>query len=241
MNRVPTGISGFDDLVSGGFPEGRSILLSGSAGTGKTIFALQFLCNGAMKGEPGVLLTLEESPASIREAIKQFGYDVAALEKANKVAIIDASLVRLGLESEEKFTLSPENFNVNHLIAKVIQVARNINAKRVVIDALPSLDMLMGGDKDKVRAAILEVNYLLQANDLTSVLISEIPSGVETFSPHGVEEYVVDGVIVLSLESLGAQSTRTLIIKKMRLTKHSESINSFEIVGNKGITVEASK
>ena len=66
MNRIKTGITGFDQLVEGGLPEGRSFLVSGGTGTGKTIFATQFLINGAKMGEPGVYLTLDERPELIR-------------------------------------------------------------------------------------------------------------------------------------------------------------------------------
>jgi len=171
----------------------------------------------------------------------EFGMDVAKLEKEGKVAMIDASLVRLGLESDEKFTLSPESFDVNHLIQNLIMTARNIGAKRVVVDALPSLDVLLDGDSSKVRNSIIELNYLLQENNLTTILLDEMPSGHESYSRHGVEEFVVDGVIILTLESLGAQSSRTLTIRKMRNTKHSEAINSFEIQTGKGIVIESNE
>jgi len=239
VERVKTGIPGFDALVGGGIPRGRTVLLAGGSGTGKTIFATSFLYSGAQMGEPGIYLTLEEKPNNIRREMLEFGMDLAALEKTGKLAIIDASLVRLGLESDEKFTLAPENFDINHLIQNLVMTCKNMGAKRVVIDALPALDVLLNDDAGKVRNAIIELNYLLQENNLTTILLDEMASGVNSYSRHGVEEFVVDGVIVLQLESLGAQSSRTLIIKKMRQTKHNEAINSFEIVGGKGIVIES--
>lgn len=236
--RAKTGIKGLDELLEGGIPRGRTILLTGGSGTGKTIFGMQFVYNGALMGEPGVYLTMEEKPKNLRKEMLEFGMDIAKLEAEKKLVIIDASLVRLGLESDEKFTLSPESFDVNHLIQNLIMTARNMGAKRVVVDALPSLDVLLDNDQHKVRTSIIEMNYLLQEYSLTSILLDEIPSGETTYSRHGVEEFVVDGVIILGLESLGAQSSRTLIIRKMRQTKHGEAINSFEIVGGKGIIVQ---
>jgi KaiC/GvpD/RAD55 family RecA-like ATPase len=224
--------------MEGGFPRGRTILVSGMTGTGKTILAMQFIYNGALKGEPGIYLTLEEKPKNIRTEMARFGMDIPKMEKEGKIAIIDASLVRLGLESDEKFTLSPESFDVNHMIQNLVMTARNIDAKRVVVDALPSLDVLLDNDHQKIRNAIIEMNYLFQENDLTTILLSEIPVTGGSFSPHGVEEFVVDGVITVNLESLGAQSSRTLTIRKMRLTRHTEAINSFEIVSGKGIVIE---
>jgi len=237
-DRVKTGIPGLDKLIEGGFPRGRTILLAGGTGTGKSIFAMQYIYNGAKIGEPGVYLTLEEKPKNLREEMAKLGMDIAAMEKTGKMAIVDASLVRLGLESDEKFTLSPESFDINHLIQNLIMTAKNIGAKRAVIDALPSLDILLDEDKHKVRNAIIELNYLLQENGLTALLLAETPTDGGRISRHGVEEFVVDGVIKLQLEALGSQSTRTLLIKKMRLTKHSETINSIEIQSGKGINIQ---
>ena len=238
VERAKTGIPGFDELVGRGIPRGRTVLLAGGSGTGKTIFGTQFLYNGALMGENGLYLTLEEKPKNIRREMAEFGMDIPRMEKEGKMAIIDASLVRLGLESDEKYTMPPESFDVNHLVQTLIMTAKNVGAKRVVVDALPSLDVLLNNDAIKVRTAIIELNYLLQEHGLTTLLLDEMPSGHETYSRHGVEEFVVDGVIVLQLESLGSQSSRTLTIRKMRHTKHSEAINSFEIVSGKGIVIE---
>jgi len=192
MERTITGIHGLDPLLEGGFPNGRTVLVSGSPGTGKTTFGLQFLCEGALKGEAGVVLTLEEDPAIWREDMKNYGYDLKMLEDANKIAIIDASLVRLGLESDEKYVLSPEEFDLNHLLINVIKTARKIGAKRAVIDNLPALDMIIDEEK-AIRKNILKMNYLFKANSLTTLMLSEIPEGSSQYSKHGVAEYVADG------------------------------------------------
>ncbi len=235
VDRVKTGIEGLDELLDGGIPQGRTILVTGGSGTGKTIFGMQFIYYGAVNGEPGIYLTLEERPKNLRTEMATFGMDIPKMEKEAKMAIIDASLIRLGLESDEKLTLSPESFDLNHLIQNLIMAARNMKAKRVVIDALPSLDILMDNDASKVRNSIIEINYLLQENGLTSILLDEVPSGKESYSRHGVEEFVVDGIIILDkVESL---DKRSLIISKMRSTKHELKPVNFEIMTGKGIVV----
>jgi len=244
MERAATGVPGFDKLVSGGLPSGKSVLLTGSSGTGKTTFAMQFLAHGAEKGEPGVYLTLEQKPEDIRETMAQYGIDVKKLENEGKLAIIDASLARLGKESSEKFRLSSTGFDVGPLMAYIKEVAQKVRAKRVVIDSLPSLDIVLKGDEkedkeDKVRDAVREMIFGLQEIGLTSVLITEVTADSKNYSPHGVEEFVVDGVVVLDLNTLGTEASRTLLIRKMRFTQHSEAINTISFIRGKGIVVES--
>ncbi len=235
--RTISGIHGLDKLIGGGFIPGRSILLAGSPGTGKTTFGLQFICEGAKNGEPGVIMSLEEDPKVWRKDMLNFGYDLAKLEADGKIRIIDASLVKIGLESDEKFALAPQDFNTNHILSRVIKEARQIGAKRVLVDSLPALDMLYK-DSLEIRADILKLNYVLKANGLTTMLISEIPEGSKSYSRHGVEEYLADGVITLHYLSLGSQSGRTMVIRKMRGTAHSEEIHPMEFVAGKGIVVK---
>jgi len=236
--RTTTGIHGLDPLVSGGFIPGRSILLAGSPGTGKTTFGLQFICEGAKAGEPGIILSLEEDPKTWRTDMLNFGYDLELLEAANKIRIVDASLVKIGLESDEKFSLAPQEFDMNHILSRIIKEARQIGAKRVLVDSLPALDILYRDDSLAIRSDILKLHYLFKANGLTTMLISEIDEGGRSYSKHGVEEYIVDGVITLHYLSLGSQSGRTLIIRKMRGTAHSEDIHPLEFVTGKGIVVK---
>ena len=236
--RTTTGIHGLDDLVGGGFIPGRSVLLAGSHGTGKTTFGLQFMCEGAKRGEPGVILSLEEEPKTWRQDMMNFGYDIEQLEEQNLIRIVDASLVKIGLESDEKFSLAPQEFDMNHILSRMIREVRQINAKRVLVDSLPALDILYRDDPLSIRSDILKLNYLFKANGLTTMLISEIPEGNKSYSRHGVEEYVVDGVITLHYLSLGSQSGRTLVIRKMRGTAHSEDIHPMEFVQSKGIVVK---
>lgn len=238
MDRTTTGIHGLDNLIGGGFIPGRSVLLAGSPGTGKTTFGLQFICEGVKSGEPGIILTLEEDPKTWRKDMLNFGYDIEKMEAANKVRIVDASLVKLGLESDERFSLAPQELDMNHILSRMVKEAKQIGAKRVLVDSLPALDILYGGDQTAVRTDILKLNYVLKATGLTTMLISEIPEGGNIYSRHGVEEYVVDTVITLHYLSLGSQSGRTLVIRKMRGSAHSEDIHPMEFVPKKGIVVK---
>lgn len=246
MERCPTGIVGLDEITDGGFPRGRTILLSGSCGTGKTTFATQFLCNGVIKyGEPGILVSLEENPNELRTDMQIFGFDMQKLEDERKLSVIDASLSRLGLEDivpnllkkpQEQISLFPDEFNMRKILKKIIEQANKINAKRIVIDSLPALDALMKDTYD-VRRTIINLNYKLKSRKLTSILISEIPEGLASCSPHGVEEFVVDGVIIMRYISMGTESGRSLFIRKMRGTSHSEDIHPLAFEAGVGVNV----
>jgi len=228
MNRVTTGIDGFDDLIEGGLPKGRSFLVSGGTGTGKTIFAIQYLINGALQGEPGVYLTLDERPDLIREDMLRFGWNMRQFEDQEQMKIIDGTIAKIGIPSDEEFSLPATGFDLDKLLLELMRTIKKIKAKRVVIDSLPALGMNFENEHD-IRKAILKVIYLLSRAGVTTILTTEINEGSKQFGKYGVEEFVSDGVIVLHYMGIGTQSNRTLHIRKMRATKHSEDLHPLEI------------
>ncbi len=236
MERVKTGIYGLDELIQGGLPRGRSILLSGGCGTGKTTFAMQFIYFGAVQyGEPGIYVTLDERPNLIREDCLNFGWDLRKAEQANMLQIIDGTQARIGIPSEEEFSLPTTGFDIDKLLLEILGSIKRYGAKRVVIDSLPALGLELQEEHD-IRKAMLKTGYLLQKSGVTALLISEMAEGSNKFSKYGIEEYLVDGVILLHYISVGSQSNRTLHIRKMRGTKHSEDLHPLEI-SDKGIIV----
>ena len=228
MNRITTGISGFDDLIEGGLPEGRSFLISGGTGTGKTIFAVQFLVNGAMQGEPGVYLTLDERPNLIREDMIRFGWNLRQLEDQEQLKVIDGTIAKIGIPSDEEFSLPATGFDLDKLLLELMRTIKKIKAKRVVIDSIPALGMNFENEHD-IRKAVLKIVYLLARAGVTTLLTTEVNEGSKQFGKYGVEEFVSDGVIVLHYMGIGTQSNRTLHIRKMRATKHSEDLHPLEI------------
>ena len=238
-DRVKTGIYGFDDLVEGGFPRGRTILVTGEAGTGKTIFAMQYAYRGAMEyGEPAVFVTLDERPDMLRQDMKRFGFDIEKAEKKGVFALIDASSAKAGYQSEEKFHLPAMGVDVDRLLLRIMQVANQIGAKRVVIDSLAGLGFHLN-NQNEVRRAILKMNYMLMKDGSTTIITSEVDdNSPHAYSKYGVEEYVADGVIILSyLGNSGSGANRTLFIKKLRGTRHSEDILPIEFT-RKGFVVK---
>lgn len=236
MKRVPSGIIGLDKLIGGGFPENRTTLISGACGTGKTIFCTQFIYNGALKyKEPGIYITTEERPELIREDSKGFGWDIAKLEEKHLIRMVDGSIAKMGVPSEESPLMMPEEFDLEKLLLEIMRNIKQVGAKRLVIDSLPALGLNFENENE-TRKAIMKLSYLLQRAGVTSLLTSEAPEGTNFFGRFGVEEYVSDGVIVLHYMGLSTQSNRTLHIRKMRGSKHSEDLHPLKI-GKNGITV----
>jgi KaiC/GvpD/RAD55 family RecA-like ATPase len=196
---------------------------------------MQYIYNGAKKGEAGIYITLDERASLLREDMKRFGWDLEALEEQGLLSIIDGAVAKIGMPSEERISLPPTGFDLDKLILEIMRVAKKINAKRCAIDSIPALGFNFDS-VNEVRKAVLKLSFMLMRTGLTSIVISEIEEGSRTFGRYGVEEFVSDGVIVLHYMGTGTQSNRTLHIRKLRATKHSEDLHPIEITP-KGIRV----
>ncbi|AIF69543.1 ATPase [Palaeococcus pacificus DY20341] len=236
MKRIKSGIPGFDDLIQGGFPENTTVLVAGGTGTGKTTFGLQFIYKGAEEyGEPGVFVTLEERAKDIRREVKSFGWDFKALENKGLIAIIDGVSSAVGLPSEEKFALE-EKFNIDNFLRYIYRVVKSINAKRLVIDSIPSLAFRLE-DERQIREVLLKLNTILLEMGVTTILTTEAPDPqAGKISRYGIEEYISRGLVLLDLQERNIELKRYLLIRKMRETKHSMRKYPFEIT-NTGIVV----
>ncbi|MFC2163135.1 RAD55 family ATPase [Candidatus Altiarchaeota archaeon] len=244
-DKTPTGIEGLDELVGGGFPKGRSIVVSGGCGTGKTTFGMQYLVNGIKNGENGILLTLEQHADELRADAKAYGLDIKKYEDAKQLIIIDTSLSRIGIKDyltqvptlpDGSFSLLPNEFDINRIVKILIEAAKSIDAKRVVVDSLPALDYMISESVD-LRRALIHINYELKNQGLTTLLITEALED-DNISKHGVEEYIADGVIILRANE--ALDTRTIKIRKMRTSKHTLKPTTFELT-SEGFKIKKNK
>lgn len=243
MDRIKTGITGLDELIEGGFPKGRNILISGACGTGKSIFAMQYIYKGAVElNEPGIFVTFDEMPDKIRQDMLRFGWNVKEAEDQGKMAIIDATSARAGQISQEEHSFGRATYDRNEFITKLSNTIREVKAKRITIDSTSAIGFQMESGKDGIRQEILAINYLMSYIGMTTLLTSEIPQqppeDTRQFSKYSVEEYVADGVIVLNF--IGGMNPRRLFIRKMRGTKHSEQVHSIDIT-DKGLIVKKSQ
>src|SRR5688572_11078417 len=140
LERVKTGVDAFDDLVMGGLPRARTTVVGGTPGSGKTIFAAQFLAHGIMRhGENGVLVTFEEPPADIESNMRSFGWDFAQWRKSHRLAMVDAS-------PPIKDEIVIGDFDLEGLLSRIQHAVKSVNAKRVVLDSLTQLFAHFIGD-----------------------------------------------------------------------------------------------
>ncbi len=239
LERCPSGIPGFDDLCEGGFIRDRTYLISGVSGAGKTIFALQFIVNGATEyKEPGIFVATEERPRSIREYASTLGWELEKLEDENMLAMVDATSTKIGLPTDEKY-MDIRPFDTRSLLDQVISIQDEIGARRAVLDSTTSIGFMIN-DVSKFRIELLKISTTFQILGLTSLFTCEIVEGSPAISRFGVENFVTEGTIVLRFERSGQARVRALEIVKMRGTKHSYKIHPFEITEN-GIVVYPSE
>jgi circadian clock protein KaiC len=131
VEKMPTGMGGFDIIAMGGLPRNRTTLVSGTAGSGKTVFAMQFLAAGILDhGETGVFVTFEETASDIRKNMRSFGWDLAAWEREGKLAFVDAS------PDPHVETVIAGPFDLSALLARVENAVRKVGAKRVSVDSI---------------------------------------------------------------------------------------------------------
>ena len=233
MERVVTGIPGFDDILHGGIPRRNVVLLAGGPGTGKSIFGYQYLYNGLKKGEHGILVALEEHPVQIRISMSQFGWDVSEYEAAGEFAIVDAFTAGIGeaAKRERYVVRAPDDFQ--SLIDVLRAAIREVKAERVVVDSVTTLYITK---PVLARSMVLQLKKILSGMGCTSILISQVSVTERGFGGPGVE-HAADGIVRLDLDEINGELRRSLIVWKMRGTAHSMKRHPFEITGS-GIIVK---
>lgn len=235
--RIPTGVKGLDDMLGGGLPLGRCILICGGPGSGKTIFGVQFLYNGMIKyGEPGLYVSLDESPAHLKEDMASFGWDIEKLEKDGKLVIVDASPVRTiaGQVRIGKLNIGKRDFKMLSLIEIIKTRVQEIGAKRVVIDSISSLIFQYPDDSER-RNAILDLFEAVTSLGTTCLITAELRATALVREVQA-EEFLSHGVIVFHTFTEGGELIRAVQIEKMRGISHDHQLRPYKINDN-GIEV----
>ena len=226
--KAPTGITGFDELSLGGLPRGRPTLVTGAAGSGKTLFGMEFLVRGAVEfGEPGVFLAFEELAEDLAVNVASLGFDLPGLER-DGLLVVDA------------FRLDPAEYvetgayDLEGLFIRLAGAVESIGAKRVVIDTIEVLFTALP-NAGIVRGELGRLFRWLKERDLTVVITGERGDG-GALTRFGIEEYVSDCVITLDHRITEEISTRRLRVVKYRGSLHGTNEYPF-LITDRGIDV----
>jgi circadian clock protein KaiC len=229
VRKIRTTIEGFDDISHGGLPQGRTTLVSGTSGTGKTLFAIQFLYNGIVNfDEHAVFVTFEESPTDIIQNALSFGWNLQSLIDEGKLFILDASPDPEGQDITGDFDLSA-------LIERIQYAIRKYKASRVAIDSVTAIFQQYDA-AGVVRREIFRLTARLKQIGVTTVMTTERIDEYGAVARFGVEEFVSDNVVIVRNVLDGERRRRTLEILKLRGTSHMKGEYPFTITGD-GINI----
>jgi circadian clock protein KaiC len=225
--KTPTGIKGFDEITGGGLPAGRPSLVCGPPGSGKSLFALQFLVNGAtLYDEPGVFLTFEENRADVVADVGSLDFNLDGLEEDGRL-LVDG----LVLESQ---AVDTGEFDLEALMVRLAWAVEKFGAKRVAIDNVEALFSAFSRPS-LVRSELRRLFRWLKDEGLTTVITGE--RGREgTLTRHGIEEYLSDCVVVLDDRVVQDVATRRLRVLKYRGSNHGRNEYPF-LIGVDGLEV----
>ncbi|MBD3198150.1 MAG: circadian clock protein KaiC [Candidatus Lokiarchaeota archaeon] len=231
IEKIKTGIEGFDILSKGGIPRNRTTLISGTPGSGKTIFSTEFLAKGILKSnQTGVFVTFEELPKNIKKNVRSFGWPIDKWEYNKKWAFIDGS------PRNDKNVIYGGDFNLNGLIARIKAKIKEIRASRVVIDSLDTM-MKRFPSEEVVRRDLLKLKRELEKLDVTTIITSERYEEFGNISRYDLEEFVSDNVLILRNVLNDETRRRTIEILKFRGTDHNKGQYSYTIRKDKGIVI----
>lgn len=222
-----TGIEGLDEITQGGLPTGRTTLVCGGAGSGKTVFAMEFLLHGILNfEEAGVFVAFEETELDLTENTASFGFDLEELKSRGKLAVEHIFLERSQLEEAGEY-------NLEGLFIRLAGAVESIGAKRVVLDTIEVL-FASFDNHSVIRAELRRLFRWLKERGLTAIVTGEQGEGALT--RYGLEEYVADCVILLDHRITNQISTRRLRIVKYRGSRHGTDEYPI-LMGDNGISV----
>ncbi|HSL45705.1 MAG TPA: circadian clock protein KaiC [Anaerolineales bacterium] len=227
LPKSPTGIPGMDEITGGGLPRGRPTLVAGGAGCGKTLFAMEFLVNGATQyDEPGVFVAFEENAEELAQNVASLGFDLKKLSKEKKLIVDHIHVQRSEIEETG-------DYDLEGLFIRLGYAIDSIGAKRVVLDTIEVLFSALS-NQGILRAELHRLFRWLKDKGVSAVITAERGEG--TMTRFGLEEYVADCVILLDHRVTEQVSTRRLRIVKYRGTLHGTNEYPF-LIGKNGISV----
>lgn len=227
LAKCPTGIAGFDEITCGGLPRGRTSLLCGGAGSGKTLFGVEFLVRGAERyGDPGVFMSFEENAEELADNVRSLGID---LEDLGRRGLLRIDSVRL---AGEEIVVAGE-FSLDGLFLRLAAAIDAIGARRVVLDTVETLFAAID-DPARLRSELRRLFGWLKERGVSTIITGERTNG--RLTRHGLEEFVSDCVVVLDHRASDQISTRWLRIAKYRGSRHGTNEYPF-LIGTRGLSM----
>jgi circadian clock protein KaiC len=222
LQKASTGIDGLDAVTGGGLPAGRTTLVYGGPGCGKTMLATSFLVQGATTDEPGVFMSFDERAKDLEINSRSLGFDLAGLQKKKRLVIDHVHVDRGEIEETGEYDLEG-------LFIRIAHAVDTVKARRVVLDGI---DSLFAGIPNEaiLRAELRRLFAWLKERNLSTIITAE--AGERGLTRHGIEEYVSDCVIVLEQRVNDEVATRRLRIIKYRGSSHGANEYPFLIEGS---------
>jgi circadian clock protein KaiC len=228
LDKCPTGIKGFDQILEGGFPKNRTTLVCGGAGSGKTLLGIDFIINGATKyNEPGVFMSFEETEDELYRDVASLNLDLVGLAAKKKILLQYVLLERRDIQESD--------FNLEGLLVRLDYAIDSIGAKRVVIDSIESLFAGLT-DPGILRLEIKRLFRWLKEKKVTAFITGEPGPGQGSLTRHGLEEYISDCIIFLDNRVSQQISIRRIRIIKYRGSNHGTNEYPF-IIDTDGLSV----
>ena len=214
--RLSTGIAGLDEMMGGGIPEGDSLLVAGSSGTGKSLLATQFIAAGLRAGQPGIVAVFEERPDEYASRAAEFGLDLSSAMKNGSLEVI---------------YLRPLDLSVDEMMQELIDVVNRTGAKRLVIDSLAGFEMALApGFRADFRESLYRMIFALTGVGITILSTLEME---ETFDRFPFSSYLIsfltDDIVRMRYVEIEGQLRKIMMVIKMRGGVHSKDIREYEI------------
>jgi circadian clock protein KaiC len=233
LEKLETGVPGFDLVCKGGLPKSRITLLAGTTGSAKTVFACQFLAEGIRKaGENGVFVTFEESPEDIRKNMVSLGWNIAEWEAQGQWVFVDASPQMRDSETE----VEAGEYDLGALLARIEHAIRTAAAKRLSMDSLGAI-LNRFSDTRAVRGELFRIASTLKHIGVTTLMTAERVHEYGEIARYGVEEFITDNVILVRNVLEEERRRRTVEVVKFRGADHEKGERPFTIIPGEGIVV----
>ena len=231
IQKLATNIPGLDHITQGGIPRNRTCLISGTAGSAKTVIAVQFLAEGIMKsGKSGVFVTFEEPPSDIRDNMASMGWDIAKWEREGKWVFVDASA------QPGEAPVVAGSYDLGALLARIEHAISACKADMISLDSLDAIFNQLP-DRSSVRRELSRIATTLKKIKMTAIMTAERSQEYGDISRYGVEEFVADNVIILRNVLEEEKRRRTIEVLKFRGTTHKKGEHPFTVVPGEGMIV----